>query len=131
VPVLRIFDIDKAREFYVDYLGFTVDWEHRFDDHSPVYMQVSRASLILHLSEHHGDGTPGSVVYVDTEGVRAYHAELRTKHYPYLNPGVEVDETGTCISLLDPFGNTLRLNENAPRLSSRVETDADATRRDG
>ena len=24
-PILRIFDEAKAREFYVDYLGFTVD----------------------------------------------------------------------------------------------------------
>ena len=111
VPVLRIFDIDKAREFYVDYLGFHVDWEHRFDEHSPLYMQVSRGSLVLHLSEHHGDGTPGTVVYVDTRGVRAYHAELSSKEYPYLRLGVNVDEIGTSLCLLDPFGNTLRLNE--------------------
>ena len=26
VPVLRIFDLDKAKEFYVGYLGFKVDW---------------------------------------------------------------------------------------------------------
>lgn len=111
VPVLRIFDIDKAREFYVDYLGFRVDWEHRFDKHSPLYMQVSRGSLVLHLSEHHGDGTPGSVVYVDTQGIRAYHAELGSKEYRYLMPGVNVDEIGTSLCLLDPFGNTIRLNE--------------------
>lgn len=30
VPIFRIFDVAKAREFYVDYLGMTVDWEHRF-----------------------------------------------------------------------------------------------------
>lgn len=111
VPVLRIFDIAKARDFYVGYLGFTVDWEHRFDDDSPLYMQVSRGSLVLHLSEHHGDGTPGSVVYVETDGVRAYHAELAAKPYPYLRPAVHTDEIGSCLTLLDPFGNTLRLNE--------------------
>ena len=26
VPILRSFDEAKAREFYVDYLGFKVDW---------------------------------------------------------------------------------------------------------
>jgi catechol 2,3-dioxygenase-like lactoylglutathione lyase family enzyme len=26
-PILRIFDVAKAREFYVDRLGFQVDWE--------------------------------------------------------------------------------------------------------
>lgn len=111
VPVLRIFDVGKARDFYVDYLGCTIDWEHRFADNAPLYMQVSRAGLVLHLSEHHGDGTPGSTVYIETAGVRDLHAELRERNYGYLNPGVEVDEIGTSMTLLDPFGNTLRFNE--------------------
>ena len=28
VPILRIFSVEKAKEFYVDYLGFSLDWEH-------------------------------------------------------------------------------------------------------
>ena len=111
IPILRIFDIAKAKEFYVDYLGFTVDWEHRFEEALPLYMQVSRADLVLHLSEHHGDGTPGTIVYVQTPGVREYHAELQAKGYGYLRPGVEEDEFGLCMNVLDPFGNQLRLNE--------------------
>jgi hypothetical protein len=35
IPLLRIFSVDKAKEFYVDFLGFCVDWEHHFDDNSP------------------------------------------------------------------------------------------------
>jgi catechol 2,3-dioxygenase-like lactoylglutathione lyase family enzyme len=60
VPILRIFDVAKADEFYQGYLGFKVDWDHRFDDNAPLYRQVSRGDLILHLSEHHGDGCPGA-----------------------------------------------------------------------
>ncbi len=111
VPILRIFDVEKARAFYLDYLGFTLDWEHRFSDDAPLYMQASRGALVLHLSEHHGDGTPGSAVYIATAGVRDLHAELRGRNYGYLNPGIEVDEIGTCMTLIDPFGNTLRFNE--------------------
>ena len=111
IPILRIFDVAKAREFYVDYLGFGVDWEHRFEEGLPLYMQVSRGALALHLSEHHGDGTPGTTVHVETRGVRELHAELSAKDYPYLRPGIEENEIGTCITLLDPFGNRLRLNE--------------------
>ncbi len=118
VPVLRIFDLTKARQFYVDYLGFQVDWEHRFAENAPLYMQVSRSGLGLHLSEHHGDGTPGSVVYVETRGVRAYHAELQAKHYPSLSPGIEVDELGTCMTVLDPFGNSLRFNEPSAKANN-------------
>jgi hypothetical protein len=38
VPILRIFSVEKAREFYADFLGFSVDWEHRFDPKSPVVL---------------------------------------------------------------------------------------------
>jgi len=31
IPTLRIFDSAKAREFYVGFLGFKVDFEHRFE----------------------------------------------------------------------------------------------------
>lgn len=57
IPILRTFDEAKAREFYVGFLGFTIDWEHRFTPELPLYCQVSRAGCLLHLSEHHGDAT--------------------------------------------------------------------------
>ena len=57
-PVLRIFDVGKAEEFYGGFLGFAVDWNHRFDANAPLYRQISRGDLVLHLSEHHGDGSP-------------------------------------------------------------------------
>src|SRR5262249_37301718 len=44
IPLLRIFSVEKAREFYVGFLGFGIDWEHRFDETAPMYMQVSRAN---------------------------------------------------------------------------------------
>jgi len=39
-PIFRIFSLEKAREFYIDFLGCKVDWEHRFEPSAPVYMQV-------------------------------------------------------------------------------------------
>ena len=75
-PILRIFDEAKAREFYVDFLGFTVDFEHRFDPGAPLYMQVSRDDCRLHLSEHHGDASPGAKVRIAIDDVEALHAEL-------------------------------------------------------
>ena len=61
VPVVRIFDIAKADQFYQGFLGFSVDWDHRFDANAPLYRQISRGNLILHLTEHHGDGRHFSV----------------------------------------------------------------------
>lgn len=112
VPILRIFSVEKANEFYVGYLGFHVDWEHRFPDAVPVYMQVSRGGLVFHLSEHYGDGTPGSAVYVQMEGVEEFHRELTAKNYGYLRPGLDRTEWNTlAVNLIDPFGNKIRFNE--------------------
>src|SRR5262245_26286722 len=63
IPILRIFSVEKAKEFYLDFLGFKTDCEHRFGDNFPLYTQVSRSGLRLHLSEHHGDASPGSTVF--------------------------------------------------------------------
>lgn len=71
VPILRIFDVAKAREFYVGFLGFTVDWEARFDETAPLYLQISRDGLAIHLSEHHGDACPDSTVLVQVDASRA------------------------------------------------------------
>jgi hypothetical protein len=115
IPVLRIFDEDIARRFYVDYLGCVVDWEHRFEPGMPLYMQVSRGDLKLHLSEHHGDGTPGSSVWIPVDDVRALHAELSARTYANVNPGIDPDAPGgPTMDLTDPFGNTLRLCQSAP-----------------
>lgn len=112
-PVLRIFSIEKAREFYLDYLGFELSWEHRFEPRAPLYMQIERGGAVLHLSEHHGDGSPGAVVFVPMAGLDAFGAELAAKDYPYLDPGIEdVPWDSRCMTLTDPFGNRLRFNEH-------------------
>src|SRR5690606_27953261 len=73
IPILRIFDEAKAREFYCEFLGFTVGFEHRFEAGLPLYMEVQRDALRLHLSEHHGDATPGSTVFVPLRGLEALY----------------------------------------------------------
>lgn len=108
VPILRMFDESKAREFYVDYLGFQVDWEHRFEPALPLYMQVSRGRCVLHLSEHHGDATPGTALRIVVGDIDALHAELTAKGYSFARPGVEDTPWGTRdMGLTDPFGNRL------------------------
>src|SRR6478752_332460 len=87
-PIVRIFDVEKAHEFYLGFLGFTVDWEHRYGDNFPLYTQVSRAGLKLHLSEHAGDATPGGNMVVYMRGIRALHGELTAKNYRYMKPGL-------------------------------------------
>ncbi|UIF89782.1 glyoxalase superfamily protein [Cupriavidus sp. UYPR2.512] len=111
IPILRIFSVDKAKEFYLDFLGFSLDWEHRYEEGFPLYAQVRRSGLTLHLSEHHGDATPGSTVFVTVEDIDALQRELSAKAYPYARPGVEDAGWGRMLQVADPFGNRLRFCE--------------------
>lgn len=108
IPILRIFDVEKAEEFYMDFLGFERQWEHRFEPDFPLYMEVSRGDCILHLSEHHGDSTPGSAVRIETSSIEDYHKGLIEKNYRFARPGLEQKPWGTKeISVGDPFGNRI------------------------
>ena len=107
-PILRIFDEAKAREFYVDFLGFKVDWEHRFEPGLPLYMQVSKDRCVIHLSEHHGDCSPGSAMRIETSELDAFHQELIAKRYKHARPGIGDTPWGSRdMSVTDPFGNRL------------------------
>jgi catechol 2,3-dioxygenase-like lactoylglutathione lyase family enzyme len=112
VPTFRIFSLEKAREFYLDFLGCKVDWEHRFEPDAPVYMQVSRDGLVVQLSEHHGDGTPGSLAYVYMTDVLALHRELNDKKYRHNRPGLQQQEWGMLeMTVVDPFNNRITFGE--------------------
>ena len=112
IPIFRIFDVDKAKAFYVGFLGFTVDWEHRFSDTAPLYMQVSRGGVVLHLSEHHGDCCPGPTAYVRMTGIDDYHSEITARNYEYMRPGVEKTfHNSRGMVVTDPFGNRIRFDE--------------------
>ena len=108
VPILRIFDEGEARDFYLRYLGFKVVFEHRFDTDMPLYLSVRLGDSELHLSEHHGDATPGSAVRIEVGDVDAVHAELQDRGHPRLRPGVQDQPWGTReLILTDPFGNRI------------------------
>jgi uncharacterized glyoxalase superfamily protein PhnB len=111
-PIFRIFDEAKAREFYIDFLGFKIDWEHRFEPGLPLYMQISKDGCIIHLSEHHGDCSPGAAIRIETSELDAFHKDLATKRYKYARPGIEDMPWGSRdMSVNDPFGNRLTFTD--------------------
>ena len=108
IPIFRVFDEAKAREFYVEFLGFQVEWEHRFEDGLPLYLEVSRGDVKIHLSEHHGDCCPGAAVRIETDALTELHQELSGKDYGFARPGINDTPWGIKeMSVKDPFGNRL------------------------
>jgi hypothetical protein len=61
IPILRVADAADALTWY-ERLGFTRQWEHRFDPGSPAFVSIARGQAQLFLSEHHGDARPDTLV---------------------------------------------------------------------
>ena len=82
-------------------LGFTKEWEHRFEPGLPVFVSVARGPMRLFLSEHQGDARPDALIYLRLADVDAIAAEF----------GVAVEEAPWAreLELRDPDGNRLRI----------------------
>ncbi len=63
IPALRITNYLRSKAFYVEKLGFRVEWEHRFEPHFPVFLSVVRDGMQLYLTEHAGDCQVGGLVH--------------------------------------------------------------------
>ena len=114
IPIIRIFDEVKAKEFYLEFLGMNLDWEHRFEPDMPVYMQVSRDNLVFHLSEHSGDCSPGCKIFVNINELEKLHQEITSKGYKYNRPGITTAPWGDRIfEVTDPFSNKILFNEQS------------------
>lgn len=111
IPTLRILDYTRAIDFYIDELGFNIDWEHRFGPEEPVYMQISRNGLTIHLSENSRFET-GVIVFVDCKELNKFYLDLnKKKNKIQLSKPAKTNWQTKQMEIEDPFGNLLRFNE--------------------
>jgi catechol 2,3-dioxygenase-like lactoylglutathione lyase family enzyme len=130
IPVLRIFSVDAAVQFYVDFLGFRLDFGGPSGgDDTAYYGQVTRAGTTLQLSEVDYDPGPGATVLVWLDGLEALREELnaRREHVRVWGPAVwarEIEDApwgARVLTIADPFGNHLHFNQpNDPRASEQL-----------
>ncbi len=112
IPTFGIHNYKTAIEFYIGFLGFKIDWEHRFRSADPVYMQVSYNGLILHLSENKRFDTK-AIAFVETINIKGFHNELKNRSSESNIPDIALTNWQTMqLEIEDPFGNLLRFNEN-------------------
>jgi catechol 2,3-dioxygenase-like lactoylglutathione lyase family enzyme len=113
-PIFRIFDYEKAKAFYIDWLGFTIDWENK-PDNSPIYLQISLDGIVIHLTEHHGDCSPGARIHITNfSSLATYHEKLLAKNYKFNRPSLDKaswSPNAICMEAIDPFGNRLTFTE--------------------
>jgi uncharacterized glyoxalase superfamily protein PhnB len=104
-PVLRIDDYKDAVAFYVDYLGFEIEFEWRHEPGFPVYMGLMRGGLGLHVTEHRGDLEGGGGAHFHIESVPAFYEEIKARRPEMEEVPIEQKWGSTEIKLKDPFGN--------------------------
>jgi uncharacterized glyoxalase superfamily protein PhnB len=106
IPTFRITDHARSSAFYVQGLGFKVNWEHRFEPSLPVFMEISRGGMVLYLSQHQGDCQPGGLVHLYVPDVDAWHGDFEKR-------GVEAPQPqdqpwgNRDFRVTDPDGNQL------------------------
>ncbi len=126
MPLLRMFDEAHTRAFYVDFLGFNVDWQHRFGDNFPLYQQLSLGGCVLHLTGHHGDCCPGGAVRIalaDLAILQALQQRLLAADYRYAKPGLEDTPWGSReLRVTDPSGNRLVFHADLPASNNAKDT---------
>lgn len=108
VPALRITDYEQSKTFYVDGLGFTIDWEHRFKPHFPVFIQITRDDMTFYLSQHAGDCQVGGLIHFFVANVDDWYAEFQRKSVAIAEPPNEGIAGLRSMTVVDPDGNQLR-----------------------
>lgn len=100
VPILKVAAVQSALDWY-GRLGFVKEFEHRFSEDFPAYVGITRDSMAIHLSEHAGDATPDTLMYLYVDDVDAIAKEF--------DADVEEQPWAREVELTDPDGNRLRI----------------------
>ena len=113
-PILSSSDKDKAKEFYVNFLEFEIEFEHRFEENLPLYLGLIKGGFRLHLSEHYGDSNPITSIRIELANLESYHKKLSDKNYKHSRPSIIKQDWGTMEMIItDPFGNKLIFYKNS------------------
>ena len=123
VPVFGIDSYEDAKAHYVDWLGFTIDWEWREAEGQPVIMAISRDGASFMLDEYaHPTACTVTLKVTDLAGLVAEWDRRRPGgakvviEPPYEFPAVRVsDGCGNTLAFQEP----LSASEQAARAANR------------
>ena len=105
VPVIPVDDLTRAKQFYVDGLGFEVSFEASADGKSGL-LGVRRGSIAITLDcpmEGHGRN---ACVSLEVDSADRYYDEWRAR-VGIARPPRNEEWGARTFSVTDPFGNTI------------------------
>ena len=113
VPVT---DVDRAKSFYADKVGFNADHDHRVADEIRfVQLTPPGSACSIALGTGITDAKPGAV-----RGLQMVVADIHAAHAELIARGVQVSEVqefpwGSFVFFEDPDGNGWAVQQLAPR----------------
>jgi len=105
VPILPADDLEVAKRFYVDALGFDIEFEATEDGKNGL-LGLRRGSLYLTIDSPMTGHGRNACVALHVEDTDRYHDEWAARTSVLRSPHDE-PWGGRTFDLLDPFGNTL------------------------
>ncbi len=113
IPQLRITKAADSLPFYVEGLGFTVDWQHQFGPGFPLFLQLTRNGQTIFLTEHTGDCETGGAVYFVGDDVDACFSRFVASGAKATEPPEDSPWGSREMLVTDPDGNRLRFATRA------------------
>jgi catechol 2,3-dioxygenase-like lactoylglutathione lyase family enzyme len=114
--IIPVSDVDRAKAFYTEKLGFNADHDHTVSD-DVRFVQLTPPGSACSIAFGLGlvEGAPGSV-----KGLQVVVADARAAHDELAERGVEVSDVevmpwGTFVSFDDPDGNHWAVQQLPPR----------------
>jgi predicted enzyme related to lactoylglutathione lyase len=113
---IPVSDVDRAKAFYVEQVGFNADHDHRVND-AVRFVQLTPPGSACSIAIGEGITTaaPGSV-----EGMQIVVADIEAAHAHLTQRGVEVSDVqefawGRFVFFADPDGNRWAVQQLPPR----------------
>ena len=109
-------DVDRAKAFYVDQVGFVADQDHDVSDEIRFVQLTPRGSACsIAIGRGVTDSEPGSV-----QGLQMVVADIRAAHAELSERGVGVSDVqefpwGSFVFFSDPDGNRWAVQQLPPR----------------
>ncbi|MFV0523670.1 MAG: glyoxalase superfamily protein [Acidimicrobiales bacterium] len=100
VPIIKVAKAAVTADWY-QRLGFEVTFIQQYSDEFPAYIGLQRGAIQLHLSEHAGDATPDTLLYLMVDDVGSVATEFGV--------GPSDGIFGSNVELTDPDGNRVRV----------------------
>src|SRR5688572_21694637 len=107
VPIIPVEDLDVAKHFYVDQLGFSVGWEYRDDAGKEGLLGVQRGGMKITLDCPMSGHGRDACVSLEVENADGYYTEWSGRGVAIKRPPKNEEWDARTFSVIDPFGNTI------------------------